>query len=48
MGNKDVEKYIKECLIGDRDVCEVWGDEVVEFIKWKFDEVWKIIVWRRV
>ncbi|OWT35798.1 mitochondrial protein [Cryptococcus neoformans] len=47
MGNKDAEKHMKECLIGDKDVREVWGDEIVEFIKRKSDEARKTIAWRR-
>lgn len=47
MGNKDAEKHTKECLIDDKHVREVWGDEVVDFINRKSDEARKTIAWRR-
>ncbi|KAK4689017.1 tRNA threonylcarbamoyladenosine dehydratase, partial [Tremellales sp. Uapishka_1] len=47
MGPKDAEKHEKACLIGDLSPEEVWGKDVVDLVEKKFQEVRKVLQWRR-
>lgn len=47
MSVKDAEKHEAECLKGGKSLEEVWGQEAVEHIRNKSDEVRKVLLYRR-
>jgi hypothetical protein len=47
MSVKDAEKHEAECLKGDKSLEEVWGEEAVEYVRNKSDEVRKVLLYRR-
>jgi hypothetical protein len=47
MSPKDAEKHERECLKGDKSVEEVWGQEAVDFVRRKSDEIRKVLAYRR-
>lgn len=44
---KDAEKHEKECLMGGDDPVNVWGREIVEIVKRRFEETRKVLAYRR-
>ena len=41
----DAETHLAECLIGKRDPAEVWGEETVEVVRRRREEVRKVVEW---
>lgn len=47
MGVKEAQRHEAECLKGDKEGRELWGDEVEELVQRKAQEARRVREWRR-
>lgn len=47
MSTQDAARHERECLVGGKAVRDVWGEEAVEHIRKKSEEIRRILLYRR-